>query len=124
MPGPRGEQGTVTAEAALVLPLIAAFCLTLVWMVSVAIAQIRVVDAARDAARSVARGEDAGAAVALAQRGAPHGAQVAIKHSADTATATVSVRVAAPHWLLVPLPAVTVQSSAAVEVENGVGSAP
>jgi Flp pilus assembly protein TadG len=119
MLSPRDQRGTVTAEAALVLPVIAAFCLALVWMVSVAIAQIRVVDAARDAARSVARGDDSATAAAQARRGTPEGAHVVIERTADTATATVSVRVSAPNWLLVPLPAVTVESQAAVEVENG-----
>ncbi len=40
----RWERGTVTAEAAIVLPLIAAVCLALVWMVSIGIIQVRAVD--------------------------------------------------------------------------------
>jgi hypothetical protein len=112
------ERGTVTAEAALVLPLIATFCLALVWMITVGIAQVRVVDAARDAARSLARGDDRDTAAALARRAAPDGSQVTFAESGTTATATVSARVSAPRWLLVPLPSASVNSSATVEVES------
>jgi Flp pilus assembly protein TadG len=117
MAQPRDQRGTVTAEAALVLPLIAAFCLGLIWMVSVGIDQVRVVDAARDAARSIARGDDPGMAAAAARRTAPAGSRVTFQESGATATANVSARVSAPHWLLVPLPSVMVESTATVEVE-------
>jgi hypothetical protein len=114
----RDERGTVTAEAALVLPLIAAFCLALIWMVTVGIGQVRVVDAARDAARSLARGDDRDMAAALARRAAPDGSEVTFAQSGATATATVSARVSAPRWLLVPLPSASVHSSATVEMED------
>jgi Flp pilus assembly protein TadG len=114
----RHEGGTVTAEAAIVLPLIAAFCMALVWMVSLGISQILTVDAARDAARAVARGDDQATAAQAAGRTAPDGAVVSFTQSAGTVTATVSVRAAAPGWLLVPMPAVTLTSSSTVEVES------
>ena len=115
----RDQRGTVTAEAAMVLPLVAAFCLGLIWMVSVGIDQVRVVDAARDAARSLARGDDQGTAAAAARRTAPAGSRVTFKESGATATATVSARVSAPRWLLVPLPSVTVDSTATLDLEVG-----
>jgi Flp pilus assembly protein TadG len=124
MPPSRDEGGTVTAEAALILPLIAAFCLALIWMLSVAIGQVRVVDAARDAARAVARGDDRATAATTARRTAPGASQVQFAESGGAVTATVSARIAAPGWLLVPLPSAHVESSATVEVESDVGGQP
>ncbi len=117
--GDSQERGTVTAEAAIVLPVIAAFCLVLVWMVSLGISEVLTVDAARDAARAVARGEDQASATRIAERTAPDGAVVSFAQSAGIVTATVSVRVSAPGWLLAPMPAVTLGSSSTVEVESG-----
>jgi hypothetical protein len=102
----------------MVLPLISAFCLALVWMVSVGISQVLTVDAARDAARALARGDSEAAATAVALRAAPDGAVVIYSRSGGTVTATVSVRASAPGWLLVPLPSVRVGSSSTVEVET------
>jgi hypothetical protein len=117
MPTFRDQRGMVTAEAALALPLIAAFCLVMLWMLTLGIAQIRTVDAARDAARALARGEDRAAAVSSAGRSAPGGARVSFTESAGTVTASVSARISAPSWLLVPLPSVGVESRSTVEVE-------
>ena len=118
------ERGMVTAEAALVLPIVAAFCLVLVWLLSVGVAQVRVVDAARDAARAIARGEDQDAAATAARRTAPAGADVAFDASAEAVTVRVSVQATAPGWLLVPLPAIAVGSSATVEAERDVDAHP
>jgi Flp pilus assembly protein TadG len=117
MPIFRDQRGMVTAEAALVLPLIAAFGLVMLWMLSLGIAQIRAVDAARDAARALARGDDRAAAVSAAARSAPAGARVAFSESAGTVTASVSAHVSPPSWLVVPLPSVDVESRSTVEVE-------
>lgn len=113
------ERGSVTAEAAMVLPLVAAFSLVLVWMVSLGVAQVRAVDAARDAARALARGEDQPAAAAAARRTAPDGADVTFAESSDYVTVTVTIRAVAPDWLLLPMPSVTVASSSTVAVEGG-----
>lgn len=52
-----GESGMVTAETAVLAPVVA-LCLALgVWIISLAHLQVRLVDASRDAARLVARGE-------------------------------------------------------------------
>lgn len=119
-----GERGMVTAEAALVLPMVAAFCLVLVWLVSVGVAQVQLVDAARDAARAIARGEDQDAAATAARRTAPAGSEVAFDTSAEVVTVRVSVQAAAPRWLLVPLPAIPLGSSSTVEVERDVDAPP
>ncbi len=118
-PPPRRDQhGSVTAESALVLPILAGFALVLVWVVSVGIAQVRTVDAARDAARGLARGDDERQVIALAQRTAPEGAEVAFTESGSSVTVSVSLRAEAPGWLLMPMPTVTVGSESTVEVED------
>ena len=53
----RGERGAVTAEAAVVIPVLVALATT----------QVRVVDSAREAARLAARGDVATARAALCQ---------------------------------------------------------
>lgn len=119
----RAGRGMVTAEAALVLPLVALFALALVWLVSVGIDQVRVVDAARDAARALARGDGDAAASQAARRTAGFGAIVVIRRNSSVVSVTVSQRASAPDWLLVPLPAVLVTSQSSVEVEgDGDGS--
>jgi Flp pilus assembly protein TadG len=108
----------VTAEAAVVLPLLALVALALVWLVSIGIAQVRVVDAARDAARAVARGDDSDAAVRAARRTAGRDSVVRITTSGGLVSVDVSERVAAPGWLLAPLPPVTVRSTSRIGAEG------
>ncbi|MBA2700059.1 MAG: pilus assembly protein [Nocardioidaceae bacterium] len=114
----RRDDGTVTAEAAIVLPLVTAFALVLVWMISVGVAQVRVVDAARDAARALARGDEESAATQAAHRTAPAQATVTTDESGGTVTVTVTSHQEAPRWLLVPLPGITVDASATVQLEE------
>lgn len=115
----RGESGTVTAEAAVVLPIMTAFALALVWMLSVGIAKVETVDAARDAARAIARGDDLEQAMAIAARTAPPNADIAIDEGdAGMVTVSVSVQAQPPGWLLAPLPAVSVGSTASTLVEG------
>lgn len=116
--GAAGQRGTVTVEAAVVLPIIAAFALTLVWMLTVGIAKVETVDAARDAARAIARGDDPEQARVIAARTAPPDADIHISEDrTGEVTVTVSVRAEPPGWLLVPLPAVDVGSQATTLVE-------
>jgi hypothetical protein len=114
-----GEDGTVTAEAAIVLPIIAAFALTLMWMLTVGIAKVETVDAARDAARAIARGDDPAAVVAAAARIAPPDAVITIDEGVDgLVTVTVAVDVQPPGWLVAPLPSVTLGSEASTLTEQ------
>ena len=53
------------------LPVLVAFTLGLVWLVAVAAAQVRVVDAARETARVAARGESDATAAAAGRRWRP-----------------------------------------------------
>lgn len=107
----RDQRGAVTAETAVVLPLLAIFTVGLVWMVSLATVHSRAVDAAREAARVVARGESVGAASTLA-RSVAGDARVRISSGGDQVTVVVSAPVKGPGGLFAFLPATTVSARA------------
>jgi hypothetical protein len=73
--------------------------------------QVRCVDAAREAARLAARGDDGSAAVA-AQRVAPDGAAVELRRDGELVVATVTAR--SPL-----LPGVTIAAEAIAAAEPG-----
>jgi hypothetical protein len=73
--------------------------------------QVRCVDAAREAARLAARGDDATGA---ARRIAPDGAAIQLRSDGDFVIATVTARSTL-------LPGVTVAAEAVAAVEPGVG---
>ena len=114
----RGERGAATAELALGIPLLVALTAGLMWMLAVGAAQVRVIDASREAARVVARGDDATAAEAVARRIAPASAKVRIDLDAEQVVVTTSARVAGPGGLLGSLGGVTVSAEAVATVEE------
>lgn len=114
------ERGAVTAEAALVLPLLVAVTVALCWLLAVGAAQVRTVDAAREAARAAARGDDLGAARELALRVAPDGAAVEVARGGDEVRVTVTGRVEGPGGLVAWLPGATVAAEAVARLEPGV----
>ena len=114
----RTEDGAATAELALGIPLLVALTAGLVWMLAVGAAQVRVIDASREAARAVARGDDMGAAEAVALRIAPDGARVGFEVGDTQVVVTTSARVAGPGGLLASLPGVTVTAEAVALVES------
>lgn len=113
----RTEEGSTTAETAVVLPLLAVFALCLCWLLSLGIAHVRLVDAARDGARALARGEASDRVARYVQRTAP-GARAELSRSGEMATVLVTRDVAAPGWLLMPLPDVELRAKAAVLAED------
>jgi hypothetical protein len=86
--------GAVTAETAVALPALAAVLALALWAVGAVNAQLRCVDAARLAARAVARGDDAVAAASRAEAAAPPGATVQVRR--DGGLVTVQVRAERP----------------------------
>lgn len=114
----RVERGAVTAELAMALPLLLAVTVGLVWLLSVGAAQVRTVDAARETARAMARGDDTGAAVAAGTRVAPPGARVQVTTSGEQVVATASARVDGPGGLFGFLPSVTVHAEAVALAED------
>lgn len=110
--GARPERGAVTAELAMVLPLLLAVVVAMTWLLSVGLAQVRTVDAAREAARALARGEDEARATSLAVQVAPPGSQVSVGRADGTVIVTVSGTVQGPGGLFGALPGAEVSASA------------
>lgn len=114
------ERGMVTAEIAVSLTGLVIVLLGLLWVVGVVGAQLRCVDAARDTARALARGESVADAKAEGERSAPDGARFAVQVGDGSATVRVSVRVKPTAPVLSRLPGVLVHSKAVVSTEPGV----
>ena len=109
--GRAGDRGTVTVEAALALcSLVLVLAMMLAGVAAVA-AKLRCVDAAREAARLTARGEqDRGEE--LARRLGPPGAVVQVSVRGDEVTARVS---ADPVGGLLPGVEISAESAAVLE---------
>ncbi|MFJ4713194.1 TadE family type IV pilus minor pilin [Streptomyces sp. NPDC088785] len=105
------DGGFVTAEAAVVLPVLVAFTMALVWALVAASDQIRCVDAARTGARAVARQEPEDAAVAATREAAPRGARVEVRRESGLVRVTVLARAAGPGPLGVELRAEAVAAT-------------
>lgn len=113
----RGDGGAVTAELALGLPVLLAVTAALCWLLAVGVAQVRVQDAAREAARAVARGDDPAAAVALGSRVAPEGARISVRTGGGRVVAVVAATLDGPGGL-VRLPGVEVRAEAVALAEE------
>jgi len=106
----------VTAELAVAILAALALMIMLCWGIVLVMLQVQCFDTAAEVARQAARGDRAG--VARAQRDAPDGAVITV----DDADGVTRVRVrleARP--VSGHLPAVTLQASAQVVTEPGVG---
>ena len=114
----RPERGAATAELALVLPLLVAVTIGLVWLLAVGAAHVRAVDAARETARAVARGDSSGSAIARGEQVAPPGSRVSVHGDGDQVVAVVVGRVSGPGGLFGRLPAVTVSAEAVAAAEE------
>ena len=113
----RTDQGSVTAETVMVLPLLVAVTLGLAWLLSLAATQVRVVDAAREVARAVARDEGSSSALALGRRVAPEGSRIEVGGSEDTVVVRVRAQVHGALGLFTFLPAVNVDAEAVAAKE-------
>ncbi|MEU6405444.1 TadE family type IV pilus minor pilin [Streptomyces sp. NPDC046985] len=85
------DRGFVTAEAAMVLPVLVLVVTTLVWGLLIVLAQIQCVDAARVGARAAARQDPQEAVTRVVREAAPQGARVSVIHQGEQ----VHVRVVA-----------------------------
>ncbi|MET8947570.1 TadE family type IV pilus minor pilin [Streptomyces sp. NPDC004542] len=113
------DRGFVTAETAVVLPVLVAFTMALVWGLLVVAAQLRCVDAARTGARAAARQDAPDAVAAVTREAAPHGATVTVAREADQ----VRVTVVAKPPVLTGLP-FEVREEAVAAAEEAVGAGP
>jgi hypothetical protein len=88
------EAGMVTAETAVVLPVLLFVLAGAVAAVVVVGVELRCVDAAREAARAAARGEPAAVVAGLAADAGPDGATTRLGGDGDRVSVTVSATVA------------------------------
>lgn len=102
-------------ETALAIPLLVAVTAAMCWGVTVAGATLKVGDAARSAARDLARGETLAAVVDRAHTAVP-GAEIRIADEGDVVAVIVSEEVTAPVPILNGL-SVTVSQRVAVPRE-------
>lgn len=113
------DRGSVTAETAVLLPVLLVVLAAAVWVLASLAAQLRCVDAARAGARDAARGETEEVVRATAQRLAPPGAVVVADPEGDTVEVRVTAQVRPFGAVLRVLPAVTVSGRATAAVEPG-----
>ncbi|MCX6400634.1 MAG: pilus assembly protein [Propionibacteriales bacterium] len=115
---PADQRGAVTAELAVGLPLLLAVTAGLVWLLAVGVDQVRTVDAARETARALARGEDAAVAQSLGQRIAPAGVRITVRHEGDRVVVRARGRVDGPGGLFRNLPGAHLDAEAVAVVEG------
>lgn len=110
------DEGMVTAETAVVLPVLLLVLAGAVAAVVVVGAQLRCVDAAREGARAAARGDPPSTVTQLVRRAAPDGAVVSVIPEGEQVRVTVAVDVAP----LGPVPLrVRVAAEAVARLEPG-----
>ncbi|WP_435897597.1 TadE family type IV pilus minor pilin [Streptomyces cyaneofuscatus] len=112
------DRGAVTAEAAVVIPVLVAFAMALLWALAAASVQIRCVDAARAGARAAARSEPEAAVLTATRDAAPRGARVAVGRAGEMWRVTVEAPTPGP-----PALAVTLRAEAAALAEDTAGGA-
>lgn len=115
----RDESGAVTAEAAVVLPVLVLFALGLAWLVALGATQVRALDAARETARAAARGEDPAASRDLGLRVATSGARITVHDEGETILVTVDAPVRGPGGIFAFLPTYHARASAVAAQEPG-----
>lgn len=108
----------VTAETAVVLPVLVVVLAAAVWVLASVSAQLRCVDAARVGARAAARGDSVAAASAAASAVAPSGAQVTVVRSGESVSLLVRAAVRPFGPALSRLPAMPVAARAVALVER------
>lgn len=96
----------------MMLPLLAAMTLGLTWLVALAATQVRVVDAARETARALAREESSAASVQLGRQVAPDGARISVHRGGGQVRVHVVAEVRGPGGLFAFLPGVEVDADA------------
>lgn len=117
-----GERGAVTAELAVALPVLLAVTAGLAWLLAVAIGQVRTVDAARETARALARGDDEAAAVAVGERVAPDGVAIAVSREGGRVVVRASGRMTGPGGLFSSVPGARLDAEAVALVEDEGGA--
>ncbi|WGL52828.1 TadE family type IV pilus minor pilin [Nocardioides sp. BP30] len=117
------DRGAATAELVAVLPVLVAVVLGMVWLLSLGVAQVRTVDAARETARALARGDPPATAIDHGRQVGVAGTSLLIDEPAGQVRARASVRVHGPGGVLGFLPGVRLHATAVAASEDA-GAAP
>ena len=117
----RNDRGMVTAELAMLIPFGLAFCFLLLWIVSLGMTQVRLVDASREAARMLARGDPPAEVKRAALEHAPAGSALRFTTTGGfiTVTATAKSRMALPMFKHVGSVTLKALSVSADEEQSG-----
>jgi hypothetical protein len=115
----RNASGAVTAEAAAVLPILVLFTVGLAWLVALGGTQVRALDAARETARAIARGEDRTTSLDLGRRVATAGARISVDVRGDTVAVTVEAPVRGPGGIFGSIPTYHARATAIAAHEPG-----
>lgn len=113
----RDEDGAVTAETAAVIPVLVVMAMALAWLVALGVAQVRVVDAARETARALARGEAPGVSEGYGRRVAPQGARFRIRVDGGDVEVQVTSTITGPGGIFGFLPGFEAHSRAFAQAE-------
>lgn len=100
----------------MVLPVLLAVALGLVWLLSLGASQLRVVDAARESARALARGDPEAAAIEQGLVAAP-GSRIEVVREGDRVSVTATLEARPPGGLFAGLPAATLRATAVSSLE-------
>ena len=111
-------RGSVTAETAVLLPVLLIVLAAAISVLACVAAQLRCVDAARAAARVAARGDDPALVRTTGERLAPAGAAITLRSAGDTVEVVVTAQVRPFGQALGALPAVSVSGRAVAPVEG------
>lgn len=95
--------GFVTAETAVVVPLLVVLVGALLWGLAAAVQRIQCVDAARAGARAAARGESAATVEQAVRETAPSGARLSVGRTGGLVRVGVRARTAGPGPLAVEI---------------------
>ncbi len=112
-----GADGTVTAETAVLLPVLLVVLAACIGVLASVAAQLRCVDAARAAARVAARGEAVEVIRSTGERLAPPGARVTVQSSRGTVQVVVRAQVRPFGQVLRAIPPVAVSGRAVAASE-------
>ncbi len=113
------DEGMVTAETAVVLPVLVLVLAFAVWALACVSAQLRCVDAAREAARLAARGDSPAQVLAWSRTEGPRGARVQVSRQGEQVVVVVTLQVRAFGPALSGLTAVEVQGRSTAVQEPG-----
>jgi hypothetical protein len=100
-----------------VLPILVFFTLGMVWLVSLGVTDLKAVDAARETARSVARGDTWGEGISLGRKVAPAGSRFSVESGSGTVVVTVNAPMRGPIGIFSFLPKFEVSARAVAAQE-------